>query len=510
MAGIFINYRRDDAPGVAGRLFDHLAPKFARGSLFMDVDAMRPGVDFARHLDSQVSQCQVLLAVIGPRWLDARDQAGKRRLDADNDYVRIELAAALKRDIPVIPILVDGAAMPSEDSLSDDLKPLARRHALELRHTRFNADADAIVHALETVVPLRRAWWALVGGGVAVVVVIAVMALVFWHKFAAQPSTQPAVVAAKPASVAPPAANAPPPSVAPPSVSPPSLTPAIAVPSPAPPSDAAPPGELPPGIKLGEMMSGIALPGSILRVIEVPADPVSCQSACRAEMRCAAWTYTQPPAQGQPAHCSLKPLIPGQRSEICCTSGVERVPEADFRQPPPVPADVVGALSGIDMGGLNSRTLFGAEATPEACQAACRADGQCLAWTYVRPGISSADSRCNLKSKSPIQLASPCCISGIERQAAASDAPAVTVPTPGSGPLFNTDLFGADYRRVDLPSDDWTQCQSACKADSHCLAWSIVRPGVQAPNARCWLKNRIPQPTANLCCTSGVERAAAQ
>ena len=121
--------------------------------------------------------------------------------------------------------------------------------------------------------------------------------------------------------------------------------------------------------------------------LKVPADPVSCQSACRAEMRCAAWTYTQPPAQGQPAHCSLKPLIPGQRSEICCTSGVERVPEADFRQPPPVPADVVGALSGIDMGGLNSRTLFGAEATPEACQAACRADGQCLAWTYVRPGI---------------------------------------------------------------------------------------------------------------------------
>src|SRR5580700_217902 len=136
MARIFINYRRDDTPGVAGRLFDHLATKYSRRELFMDVDAMRPGIDFAQQLDTQVSQCQVLLAVIGPRWLEAQDKSGKRRLDSDSDYVRIELASALKRDIAVIPVLVDGAMMPAEERLSDDLKPLARRHALELRHTR--------------------------------------------------------------------------------------------------------------------------------------------------------------------------------------------------------------------------------------------------------------------------------------------------------------------------------------------------------------------------------------
>src|SRR5262245_16901973 len=102
-------------------------------------DAMKPGIDFVKQLDTQVSQCHVLLAVIGPHWLDIKDHSGQRRIDSERDYVRIELASALKRDIPVIPVLVDGAVLPSEDELPADLKPLARRQALELRHTRFSA-----------------------------------------------------------------------------------------------------------------------------------------------------------------------------------------------------------------------------------------------------------------------------------------------------------------------------------------------------------------------------------
>ncbi len=126
MARIFINYRRDDTQGVAGRLFDYLASKYSRDELFMDVDAMQPGLDFAKQLDTQVSQCHVLLAVIGPHWIEAHDQAGHRRLDNDKDSVRVELASALQRDIAVIPVLVDGAVMPSEDSLPDNLKALSR------------------------------------------------------------------------------------------------------------------------------------------------------------------------------------------------------------------------------------------------------------------------------------------------------------------------------------------------------------------------------------------------
>src|SRR5271155_2257033 len=210
MARIFINYRRDDAPGVAGRLFDYLASKYSRRELFMDVDAMQPGLDFAKQLDTQVSQCHVLLAVIGPHWLDAPDQAGKRRLDSDKDYVRIELASALKRDIVVIPVLVDGAVMPPEESLSEDLRPLARRHALELRHTRFNADADAIMHALETVVPRRRTAWIVAGGGAGLGLAApaaAAMAAAAWPKRTAKPVAPPPISsAAKPAPANPPAA----------------------------------------------------------------------------------------------------------------------------------------------------------------------------------------------------------------------------------------------------------------------------------------------------------------
>jgi hypothetical protein len=193
MAGIFINYRRDDAPGVAGRLFDHLAPKFSRNRLFMDVDAMKPGRDFVEQLDTQVSQCNVLLAIIGHHWLDAKDHDGNRRLDSEGDYVRIELASALKRDIPVIPVLVDGALMPSQDSLPADLKPLTRRHALELRHTRFNADADAIMNALEELVPARGVSWRLaIPVAIAAATVVAVVA--FWPKLSAMlwPVTPPA------------------------------------------------------------------------------------------------------------------------------------------------------------------------------------------------------------------------------------------------------------------------------------------------------------------------------
>ncbi len=159
MAGIFINYRRDDAPGVAGRLYDHLAKSFPRRDLFMDVDAIKPGLDFVKQLDAQVSKCDVLLAVIGPDWPNAQDANGRRRLDGDKDYVRIEIASALKRDIPVIPVLVHGAVMPAEDDLPEDLKPLTRRQALELRHTRFNADADAIGSALKDCLPHPKKRW---------------------------------------------------------------------------------------------------------------------------------------------------------------------------------------------------------------------------------------------------------------------------------------------------------------------------------------------------------------
>ena len=106
---IFINYRREDSIGTAGRLRDRLAGTFGQQNLFMDVDNIPAGVDFVADLNNQVATCRVFLAVIGPNWLDAKDETGRRRLGNPDDFVVIEIAAALSRNIPVIPVLLDGA-----------------------------------------------------------------------------------------------------------------------------------------------------------------------------------------------------------------------------------------------------------------------------------------------------------------------------------------------------------------------------------------------------------------
>ena len=145
MAGkIFINYRRDDLSSTAGRLHDRLAQTFGRKNLFMDVDHVPAGVDFVEHLHRQVAACDVFLAIIGPNWLDAKDGDGRRRFDNPDDFVTVEIAAALARNIRVIPVLVDGARMPKADKLPDAIKPLVRRNAVEVRNTNFGRDAEAL------------------------------------------------------------------------------------------------------------------------------------------------------------------------------------------------------------------------------------------------------------------------------------------------------------------------------------------------------------------------------
>ena len=155
--GIFISYRRDDAKHAAGRLVDKLEQTYAREQLFFDIDNIAPGLDFVKELSDQVQACDVLLAVIGPSWIDAHNSDGSRRLDSPRDFVRIEIEAALARDIRVVPVLVDGAPMPREDDLPEKLKPLTRRNAVRLTHERFSADAEGLAEALaKAVVPRKK------------------------------------------------------------------------------------------------------------------------------------------------------------------------------------------------------------------------------------------------------------------------------------------------------------------------------------------------------------------
>ena len=151
--GIFISYRHQETSGLAGRLYDRLANEFGDDQVFMDVDTIQPGVDFAEAITQRVSTCQVLLAVIGLQWLTATDQEGHRRLDDPDDFVRLEIEAALQRDIRVIPILVDGTVMPQRQQLPDSLAGLARRHAFTVRHGSFRSDIQQLVNKIREVIP---------------------------------------------------------------------------------------------------------------------------------------------------------------------------------------------------------------------------------------------------------------------------------------------------------------------------------------------------------------------
>jgi hypothetical protein len=114
----------------------------------MDVSAIEPGRDFRKAIDESVASCSVLLAMIGQEWVNTKDARGRRRLDDANDFVRIELASALRRDIPVVPVLVRGAKMPVAEELPDDLKELAFRNAVELTHARWKSDVEVLIRAL--------------------------------------------------------------------------------------------------------------------------------------------------------------------------------------------------------------------------------------------------------------------------------------------------------------------------------------------------------------------------
>ena len=143
---IFLNYRRGDDPGNTGRLYDRLEPEFGKDALFMDVEGhIKGGDDFVEVLKAQVAACDVLLAIIGPRWLEVADETGRRRLDNPDDWVRVEIVGALETGKRVIPVLVGGADIPRAEDLPEPLKPLARKHAVRITLERFKSDAQGLV-----------------------------------------------------------------------------------------------------------------------------------------------------------------------------------------------------------------------------------------------------------------------------------------------------------------------------------------------------------------------------
>ena len=214
--GTFISYRREDAAGFAGRLCDSLERLLPDEPIFRDVDGLTPGQDFVSAIDTRLRQCRVCLAVIGREWLNARNAEGGRRLDQPDDFVRLELRAALARpEVLVIPVLVEGASMPPAEALPAEIRGLARRQAVTLRDDTWDSDVVRLVRSLETPTSLRehrmpvatgfRLDWR-VAAGVAALIVLALLVNGLRSDVpdnrAAIGSGQPATPAGEPAPVA--------------------------------------------------------------------------------------------------------------------------------------------------------------------------------------------------------------------------------------------------------------------------------------------------------------------
>ena len=153
---IFISYRRDDSAANAIGIGQYLENEFGRKNVFIDVD-MRAGARFPEVLEARLAECKVMLMLIGPGWLDARDEQGRRRLDNPDDWVRLEIAHALKRNITVIPARINGAGLPARAALPEDIRGLLDHQSTSVTHAGFRHDMSGLVRDIRSI-PSPRTW----------------------------------------------------------------------------------------------------------------------------------------------------------------------------------------------------------------------------------------------------------------------------------------------------------------------------------------------------------------
>lgn len=150
MPDIFLSYRRQDSSSATGRLADRLEDHFGPGRVFRDHESISPGADFTEAIRRAINTSTVMLAIIGPDWLDARDDRGRRRLDLDGDFVRQEIETALKAGVPVVPVLVEGAKMPAREALPPSIGELWRINAVDLSESRWAFDTEQLIRTLQS------------------------------------------------------------------------------------------------------------------------------------------------------------------------------------------------------------------------------------------------------------------------------------------------------------------------------------------------------------------------
>lgn len=178
MTILFLSYRRADTSGYAGRLADALEARFGLGSVFQDVETIAPGTNFEEAINAAVARCEAFIVLIGDTWSTDRATDGSLRLDDPQDFVRLEVASALRAAKPILPVLVEGAKMPQASALPADLRTLSRLQAIELSDSRWNYDVGCVEDAVRKLIqhaPMRghRRRFVFAGAGAAILAVAA-------------------------------------------------------------------------------------------------------------------------------------------------------------------------------------------------------------------------------------------------------------------------------------------------------------------------------------------------
>jgi len=190
---VFISYRREDTAPYAGRLYDRLRECFGPGNVFIDVDTIQPGDDFVAVIEKTLAVCDVVVALIGKHWLDCIDPAGRRRIDSPEDFVRLEITAALNQGVRFIPVVVGDAVMPSAAQLPEAISTLARRQAAHLSDSRFHEDVSRLIVVIEATgeersqAKARRSFWLRRTGWAIIALILALAAGVTYGLFSLAP-----------------------------------------------------------------------------------------------------------------------------------------------------------------------------------------------------------------------------------------------------------------------------------------------------------------------------------
>ncbi|MGH9904376.1 MAG: PAN domain-containing protein [Pyrinomonadaceae bacterium] len=277
---IFISYRRDDAKADARSIYQRLQRTFGAPNLFMDVDTIPRGHDFRKVLEAHLAESRVLLVVIGRNWLGGLGKNDGRRLDDPADFVRMEVASALDRDIPVIPILVEGAQMPGAADLPAEIRGLVFRQAVRVAHESFPRDMDGIERDIRALLKPRPKW-GLIASGAAVLLAALWLSLTQFggSVWRIEPLDR---------------------------------------------DQAAPTHSATNERAFTSFEVSIDMPGGDYTSLRLSSpDATLCQKHCAEDQRCLAWTYVAPGYQEGSAICWLKNIVPeASRRDVCCTSGV--------------------------------------------------------------------------------------------------------------------------------------------------------------------------------------------